>query len=127
MQKLLLATFFLFGCLFAQAQTDSTLTQYTGKYTFTDGSPVKEISVAVEDGKLMATSAMGNSALNKTDVKDVFEVAAYGGTATFKRNDEGKITGVTVQVQDMTMEGTKGEASYNLMPLPNLSRFVLLQ
>ncbi len=127
MQKFLIAVVLVFGCLVAQAQTDSTLTQYTGKYTFADGSPVKDISVVIEDGKLVATSAMGNSALNKTDTKDVFEVAAYAGTATFKRNEEGKVVSVTIQVQDMTMEGTRSEATYQFMPLPDLTKFAMLQ
>jgi hypothetical protein len=109
MQKLLLAFVFLLGCIYANAQTDTTLNQYTGKYTFSDGAPVKEISVVVENEMLMANSPMGTSELKKTDAKDVFEVVAYSGTATFKRNEEGKVTGITIQVQDITMEGTRSE------------------
>ncbi len=130
MQKLLLAFVFLLGCIYANAQTDTTLNQYTGKYTFADGAPVKEIGVVVEEGVLTATSQMGNSELKKTDNKDVFEVVAYGGTATFKRNEEGKVTGITIQVQDITMEGTRSEGivmGFWEMPIPYLGRLVQIQ
>jgi hypothetical protein len=90
------------------AQTDS-LQEYTGKYRFPDGSPVTEIGVVVESGILTATSMMGNSELKKTDNKDIYEIVAYGGTATFKRGDDGKIKTMRVQVQDVDMEGTKEE------------------
>lgn len=109
MKKILFSLFLIFGCTLAQAQTDSLFQQYTGKYSFPEGSPVSEIGVIVENGILTATSAMGNSELKATDSKDVYEVVAYAGTATFKRNAEGKVIGVTIQVQDMNLEGTKVE------------------
>ncbi|MBL7730158.1 MAG: hypothetical protein JNM88_03195 [Chitinophagaceae bacterium] len=111
MRKILLSaiTLLLFSAI--NAQTDPNQ-EYTGKYKFPDGSPVTEISVVLENGVLSANSAIGNSELKKTDTKDVFEVVAYGGTATFKRSTEGKVTGVQVQVQDVNMEGTKSEAAF---------------
>ena len=96
--------------LVSQAQTDS-LSDYTGKYKFPDGSPVTEIGVVVENGILTATSVMGNTELRKTDNKDVFEIVAYGGTATFKRAEDGKVKMMRVQVQDVDMEGTKQDAA----------------
>lgn len=90
------------------AQTDS-LQEYTGKYKFPDGSPVTEIGVVIESGTLTATSVMGNSELRKTDNKDVYEIVAYGGMATFKRGDDGKVKTMRVQVQDVDMEGVKQE------------------
>lgn len=106
---------FFFACmivmtsLVSQAQTDS-LADYTGKYKFPDGSPVSEIGVVIENGILTATSVMGNTELRKTDNKDVFEIVAYGGTATFKRGEDGKVKMMRVQVQDVDMEGTRQEA-----------------
>ncbi len=97
------------GSLSLSAQTDS-LEQYAGKYKFPDGSPVTEIGIVVENGTLMATSAMGNSEFRRTDTKDVFEVVAYAGTATFRRNDQNKVVGVFIQVQDITMEGAKSDS-----------------
>jgi hypothetical protein len=111
MKQLFFSLLLLGSFSLAQAQTDS-LQEYTGKYKFPDGSPVTEIGVVIENGVLTATSAMGNSELKKTDSKDVFEIVAYGGTATFKRNAEGKISGVQIQVQDVNMEGTKTELAW---------------
>ena len=97
---------FLTGFLAVNAQSDS-LDIYSGKYKFPEGSPVTEITITVENGTLMASSAMGNSEFKKTDSKDVFEIVSFGGTATFKRNDENKVVGLLIQVQDITMEGTR--------------------
>ncbi len=111
MKKILLSFALVLAFTAAEAQTDTLFQQYTGKYIFPDGSPVKEIGVIVEEGMLTATSAMGNSELRKTENKDVFEVVAYAGTATFKRNADGKVNGLQIQVQDVNMEGTKTEES----------------
>lgn len=108
MKKIILTLLVSFVFAGLHAQTDS-LQEYTGKYKFPEGSPVTEIGVVIENGILTATSAMGNSELKKTDNKDVYEIVAYGGTATFKRNAEGKITTLQIQVQDVNMEGTKTE------------------
>lgn len=106
MKNFLLSLLLIIGSVSLNAQTDS-LEQYTGKYKFPEGSPVTEIGIVVENGILMATSAMGNSEFRRTDTKDVFEVVAYAGTATFRRNDQNKVVGVLIQVQDITMEGSK--------------------
>ncbi len=110
MKQLFFVCLIVMTSLASQAQTDS-LADYTGKYKFPDGSPVSEIGVIVENGVLTATSVMGNSELRKTDNKDVFEIVAYGGTATFKRAEDGKVKMLRVQVQDVDMEGTKQEAA----------------
>lgn len=111
MKKTLLSLFVVLCFSAAHAQADS-LQEYTGKYKFPEGSPVTEIGVIIENASLVATSAMGNSELKKTDSKDVFEIVAYGGTATFKRNGDGKVNLVLIQVQDISMEGTKSEGVY---------------
>lgn len=92
----------------AIAQSDS-LNHYSGKYTFPEGSPVTEINVVIEGGVLSASSSMGSTELKKTDTKDVFEIVVYGGTATFKRNAEGKVIAVQIVVGDISMEGSKSE------------------
>lgn len=112
MKKILLVVTVLFiSAISAHAQTDTLLQQYTGKYVFPDGSPVKEIGVVIQEGVLTATSVMGNSELRKTENKDVFEIVAFAGTATFKRNEAAKVNGLQIQVQDVNMEGTKTEES----------------
>lgn len=108
MKKITLFLFIMLAFLGSNAQTDTTLQQYAGKYKFPDGSPVTEITVTVENDILMAGSAMGNSEFRKTSTADVFEVVAFGGTATFKRT-EGKVTGLLILVGDVNMEGTKSE------------------
>lgn len=85
-----------------------SLNQYAGKYKFPEGSPVTEIDVAIESGKLTATSPMGSSELRRSS-GDEFEIVAYGGTATFRRNTEGKVNGLHILVGDVDIEGTKSE------------------
>ena len=109
MKKLLLACSLLLSAAITQAQTDTTLQEFTGKYKFPDGSPVTEINIVIENGVLTASTAMGNSELKKTDNKDVFDIVAYSGTATFKRSDDGKIRNLRIQVQDIDMEGVREE------------------
>ena len=107
MRKIICLTAILFSFVFANAQTDS-LQQFTGKFRFPDGSPVAELTLAVENGVLMGTSAIGNSEFRQTTTADVFEIVAYGGTATFRRKD-GKVTGGQILVGDVNIEGTKSE------------------
>lgn len=110
MRKLMLSFFAISLALLAAAQQDSTLQQYTGKYKFPEGSVVTEVTVALENGVLLANSPMGSSELKKTEA-DVFEIVAYGGTATFKRT-EGKVSGVQMIVGDIILEGMKSENTF---------------
>ena len=107
MKKILFSLVVVLAFTAASAQTDS-LQQYVGKYKFPDGSPVTEITVTVEKGLLMAGSAMGSTEFKPTSSRDVFEIVAYGGTATFRKK-EGKVTSVFIQVGDTEIEGTKTE------------------
>lgn len=107
MKKIFLSLVVLFGYLAVNAQTDS-LQQYTGKFKFPDGSPVTEITVSVDNGLLMAASAMGSTEFKPTSTPDVFEIVIYGGTATFKKK-EGKVTSLQILVGDVNMEGEKTE------------------
>jgi hypothetical protein len=97
-----------FSFVQAQSPTDS-LQEFTGKYKFPDGGPVSELTVVIDKGTLWANSAAGNSELRRTQ-GDVFEVIAYSGYATFKRSAEGKVNGIKVELEDLTMEGTKSES-----------------
>ena len=95
----------------ANAQTPApadSLKEYTGKYKFPDGNPVTEINIVIENGVLTATSAIGGSELKRRE-GDIFDIIAYSGTATFKRNGDGKINKVRVEVPDLDMEGEKTE------------------
>jgi hypothetical protein len=107
MKKIIFTLLILMAFGFVNAQTDS-LQQYTGKYVFPEGNPVTEIYVAIENGVLMGSSAMGNSEFKKIN-GDEFEIVAYGGIATFKRDSTGKVNSLRIQVQDLDMEGQKTE------------------
>ncbi len=89
--------------------TDSVaLKEYTGRYVFPDGSAVNEINVTIESGLLYASSEQGSSELKQLE-KDVFEVVAYTGKATFKRDESGKVSGVYVVIGDMILDGRKAD------------------
>lgn len=88
--------------------TDS-LQEYTGKYKFPEGSVVTEITVVLENGVLFASSSQGGSELKKIE-KDIFEVIAYSGKATFKRDEKAKLRGVMIEIEDLILEGTKEES-----------------
>ena len=111
MTKLLLLIFAMTGTFILSAQQTpkpDSLKEYTGKYKFPEGSEVTEIKVVVENGVLWAQSDKGNSELKRIE-KDTFEVVAYTGTATFKRDEKGKINGLHIEVGDLIMDGTKSE------------------
>ncbi len=112
MKKIVLVAITLFAAFILQAQeapkTDS-LEIYAGKYKFPEGSVVSQTEVFVDNGNLFANSDMGKSTLKKTDVADVFEIVEYSGLATFKRNADGKIIGVKIEVGEIVLEGTKVE------------------
>jgi Domain of unknown function (DUF3471) len=108
MKKLLLSLSFIVVATMINAQTDSTLQQYTGKYKFPDGTPFAEIGVTIENGVLMGSSSQGSSEFKRRE-GDVFDIVAYQGTATFRRNSDGKITGLHILVGDLDVEGTKTE------------------
>jgi hypothetical protein len=108
MKKFILSFIVLFSFLSAWSQQDTTDQQFVGKYKFAEGNPVTEVIISLENGVLSAGSALGTSELKKT-AKDTYEIVSFGGTATFKRNTEGKVNGISIAVQDLTMEGTKSE------------------
>jgi hypothetical protein len=119
MKKLFLSLLAVVSFLYVNAQEDTVLQKYTGKFKFPDGSPVTEINFTVDNGVLMGASAMGSSEFKKTDTENVFEIVAYGGTATFKKNAEGKVTSVQILVGDVNIEGTKSEGIALNMILKN--------
>jgi hypothetical protein len=111
MKKLLLLLFAMSGTLILTAQqTPKTdpLAEYIGKYKFPEGSEVTEIRIVVENGSLWAKSDKGDSELKRIE-KDTFEVVTYTGTATFKRDEKGKVNGLHIAVGDLIMDGTRTE------------------
>ena len=111
---LLLLSITAFTVLNAQQAPADSLQEYTGKYKFPEGSAVTEVIVTFENGILSASSSQGSSELKKID-KDIFEVVAYSGKATFKRNEQAKLKGVVIEIEDLILEGTKEESSSKSM------------
>jgi hypothetical protein len=106
MKKLILVLMLVITASAAFSQSDSTLQQYAGKYKFPEGSLLSEITITYDKEVLLATSVMGSSELKRANA-DVFEVVAYSGTATFKRDaTTQKIIGIKVEVGQMVLEGT---------------------
>ena len=112
MKKILFSLFVLLAFSSIKAQTDSTLQEFTGKFKYPEGSPFTEITTVIDNGILMANSSLGSSEFKKTDTKDVFDIVAYSGVATYKRNAEGKITTLRIQVQDIDVEGAKSDGAF---------------
>ncbi|MET0637169.1 MAG: DUF3471 domain-containing protein [Chitinophagaceae bacterium] len=109
MKKILLSVLLVTSVYIASAQVDS-LQEFTGKYKFPEGGPVSLVTVTIDKGGLYAASDAGNSTLTRIDV-DMYSVDAFGALATFKRNTDKKITGITIQVDDTILEGTKTDST----------------
>jgi hypothetical protein len=109
--------FFLFCvsiCLvsvsYGQQTTDSTLSQYVGKYKFPDGSVVAEVVVKLENGALTMESSAGVSPLEKQG-DDLYTIIQFQGTAKFTRDTNKKIVGVSINAMGYVLEGTKAETT----------------
>lgn len=118
MKKILLFSLLLMGISFAATAQDqpadsTVIKQYMGKYKFPEGSPVTDVTVAIENGVLVMASAVGNSVLEKQGA-DVYTIVQFQGTATFKRNDDKKVIGVNIFAMGYTLEGVKEEAALQL-------------
>lgn len=107
MKQIFLMITLLIGSLFACAQAkDTALAEYTGKYTFPEGSYVTSAEISLNGSELMVTSSEGNSALEKRG-KDSFSLVSFGGMVYFYRNTAGKVARIKVEVSDILLEGTK--------------------
>ena len=83
------------------------LNDYAGKYKFTEG--FAEASLEVKDGSLYAEiDSYGQNKINKQDAVDTFKsTSSYGTVFIFKRNAEGKVTGVKLQLMGQEVSGEK--------------------
>ena len=111
MKKFILFTILCLGVsVVASAQTpqpDTTvLKQYVGKYKFPEGSVVNEIVVNIENGGLNMLASVGASPLEKKEGDDFF-ITMFQGVATFKRNADKKVIGVSISAMGYNLEGTK--------------------
>jgi hypothetical protein len=88
------------------APSDTTVNQLLGKYKFAEGSPVAEVTVVLENGVLMMNSQAGASTLEKS-AEDVYVITQFQGTAKFTRDENKKVTGVTILAMGYELVGTK--------------------
>lgn len=95
------------GMEFTGEMLADPLAEYAGKYKLNEGSPISQVIVVAEGGKLYGDSEQGRAELKPTSMIDEYEVLGFGGTAIFNRNDKLEIVGVKIMVQGMTMEGKK--------------------
>lgn len=112
----MLFLFISFGFSQVHAQ-DTTLKEYVGKYLFPEGSVVPSADITLADSILTVNSVQGSSELVKT-AKDTFSVVTFNGMAYFKRDGNGKVSGVRVEVGDVLLEGTKEPGSALLRRKP---------
>jgi hypothetical protein len=90
------------------ANADS-LEDYTGNYTFKEGSPVPSVTLSVVKDKLMSSAPDGSEfeLVKVKDKADTFSIAELGATVVFSRNADKKITGMKVSLEDGDLEATK--------------------
>lgn len=105
MKKILLLLLVNFYVADGNAQ-DTTLKEYIGKYIFPEGSYVPSAEITLKDSILTINSVQGASDLVKK-AKDTFALSSYDGTAYFRRDSNGKIAGIKVEVSDILLEGTR--------------------
>lgn len=83
------------------------LSEYTGKYKFED-LPFEFLEIKLTDGKLIVDAGgQGGEIKKEEDAADVFKTEDGAAKFTFKRNDEKKITKITLDYQGTIFEGTK--------------------
>lgn len=85
----------------------ASMTEYLGTFMF-DAAPFNELILTMKDGKLNGNAVgQGEAVMNPTKTADEFSIEGYDGTATYTRNTEGKITGVSLFIQGSEMVGKK--------------------
>jgi hypothetical protein len=110
MKKILLLSTLLLGVFISIQAQDSTLTQFTGKFKFAEGSPVQEVVISADNGALVAGSARGSFVLQKTG-EDQFFIAEFQAPVVYKRDSNKKVVGLTINVSGMVLEAVKVEAA----------------
>ena len=109
MKKILLFSTLLLSVFITIQAQDTTLTQFTGKFKFAEGSPVQEVVINADNGTLIAASAMGSFVLQKTG-EDQFLIADFQAPVVYKRDSNRKVIGLTISVSGMVLEAVKVEA-----------------
>jgi hypothetical protein len=95
----------------AHAQNTS-LTEYTGKYNFGEGSSISQALVELKDDKLVISSDRGAASVTRLE-SDSFAVDEYGGYVAFRRNATKLISGIKVYIPagNIDIEGVKADSA----------------
>lgn len=82
--------------------------EYVGEYVFADNDYLSEISVvAASDGGLSIITNIGNSNLEPSNEKDIFELTAVDGKLGFDRDANGKVVGLKIIAMGALFEAQK--------------------
>jgi hypothetical protein len=103
----------------ALAQTDTTLKEFTGNFTFPQGSIINSINIVYGDSSLTYTSDRENGLLIK-EKADTFFTPAHSGTAFFIRDGQKRITGIIIDVMGYHLVGIKDSHTQGTMLNPHL-------
>ncbi len=116
MKNLFLILFFTLGIFSLSAQTTTAndtaattlnLQDYAGIYKMADF--FKEATLEVKNGELFAElDVNGSNKLLKQEAKDVFKsTSSYGTIFNFKRNAEGRVVSVKLELMGQEVTGEK--------------------
>jgi hypothetical protein len=84
------------------------LVEYKGKYNFPNDAPVTEVTIIIEKEALVAKSEQGNFPLKPVENKvDNFTIEEISGEVVFTRDENKKITGMSVKMPDGTLVAKK--------------------
>ncbi len=95
------------GDSFEGVKESASLDEYAGKYSLEGSSEVSEVTITLQGGSLNIETSIGGSGLMATDVKDSFQMTAATGGIVFKRDNNGKITGIEIDYSGNTYKGTR--------------------
>ena len=102
-------------CITLKAQ--DSLQHYVAKYKFPQGSMVTEVDVVMENGVLMVNSTMGSAAIERS-TGDEFTMPSHNGTVVFTRNEAKKITGIKIDVMNISLEGIREQKENSIIKMP---------
>lgn len=115
MKKLFTLFAFVTGTIFwAQAAEDPSVSQYTGRYKFSEAADIPIAEVTYSDKGLQLTSPMGVATLQHLG-GDTFSIVEFNGTAEFVRSSDKKVKKLVIKMMAFEIEGSKEPAKRSLM------------
>lgn len=110
----------LIAFLNINAQSNSNIQEYTGRYIFPSGSIADDAIISlVNDTTLMISATVGESEL-KCIKKDIFTLPQYGGTITFVRTEsENEIKGFKITIPMAGIDSLEAQKEIQTDPIDN--------